>query len=239
MFSGIVETIGVVQEMRSVGNGFSLLIESSFVVASAGEAGVGTNDRERVGLGDSIAINGACLTVNQVHPPNRFSVICGRETVEKTSISQVSVGGHVHLERALRVGDRLDGHIVQGHVDGVASVDSNSIQGESWVLWLTLPINLMKYVAVKGSITVDGVSLTVNSIENTQIRLNIVPYTAEETLLASLRPGRIVNIEVDVLARYIERMFDPSIGQPRTSTKNTITETRLRELGFKRSHYDH
>lgn len=239
MFSGIIEAIGLVQEIRPVGNGASLLIESSLVVASSGEAGVGTSDRERVGLGDSIAINGACLTVDKVFPPDRFSVICGLETVEKTSISTVAVGGRVHLERALRVGDRLDGHIVQGHVDGVAAVESNSIQGESWVLWLRLPNSLMKYVAVKGSITIDGVSLTVNTIDNARIRLNIVPYTAEETLLASLNPGDIVNIEVDVLARYIERMFDPSIRQLDSSSKSSMTEARLRELGFKRSHYDY
>ena len=239
MFSGIVETIGLVQEIRSVGNGVSLLIESSLVVAASGEAGVGTSDRERVGLGDSVAINGACLTVDHVFPPNRFMVICGLETVENTSISQVTAGGKVHLERALRVGDRLDGHIVQGHVDAVATVESNSIQSESWVLWLSLPNNLLKYVAVKGSITVDGVSLTVNAIESALVRLNIVPYTAEETLLASLRPGQVVNIEVDVLARYIERMFDPSIHQNDSSMNSTMTESRLRELGFKRSHYDH
>ncbi|MEC7987829.1 MAG: riboflavin synthase [Myxococcota bacterium] len=224
MFSGIVEELGVIEDLEPMGNGYRLSIRSPFVVSY--EAGVGRIDRERVGLGDSIAINGVCLTVDQLQPPSLFSVVCGQETWSKTSFSSLRTGHRVHLERALRVGDRLDGHLVQGHVDGLARVISNKKERESWILWLTIPREISRYCAVKGSLTVDGVSLTINEINGQNLRLNIVPYTAEETLLSSRKSGEGVNIEVDVIARYVERLIG--------GTDNGLSFSRLEELGYRR-----
>ncbi len=224
MFSGIVTSIGTITEMSRVGDGYRLWIRSSLAVAPEGEAGIGTADRERVGLGDSIACNGVCLTVDRLRAPDTFSVVCGRETWKMSAMMYVNVGANIHLEQALRVGDRLDGHIVQGHVDGMAHVQSNQKESESWVLWIVVPNELAHYCAVKGSITIHGVSLTINEIDGNALRVNIVPFTAEETLLSKIRAGEWVNIEVDVLARYVERLM--------LGTKSKISFSKLKEMGY-------
>ena len=227
MFSGIVTCLGEITSMVPEGAGYRLWISSSLVVAPVGEAGIGTADRERVGLGDSIACNGVCLTVDRLAPPDRFSVVCGLETWKTTALSQLSEGEKLHLERALLVGDRLDGHIVQGHVDGVAEIISNQKEEESWVLWLSLPEELGRYCAQKGSITINGVSLTINELYGDTVRVNIVPFTAEETLISQLRSGHSVNIEVDVLARYVERLL-----WGEKESKSKLSFSKLAEMGY-------
>jgi len=224
MFSGIVTAIGTIFEMLPTGNGYRLWIRSPLAVAPKGEAGIGKKDRERIGLGDSIACNGVCLTVDQLRAPDGFSVVCGLETWKTTALSHAKVGSEIHLEQALRVGDRLDGHIVQGHVDGIAQVQKNTKAEESWILWIVLPRELMKYCAVKGSITINGVSLTINEINGNSLRVNIVPFTAEETLLSQIRTGMWVNIEVDVLARYVERLM---LGE-----KSQLSFSKLEKMGY-------
>ena len=174
MFSGIIEQLGTIQRVQRIGKGTRLWIHSPLVVAKAGSAGVGTADRERVGLGDSIAVFGVCLTVEEVHPPDLFVVVCGQETIRSTMLKSLRQGSKVHLERALKVGDRLDGHMVQGHADGVGTVLSFEEASESWVLWVRFPESLAHYIAVKGSITIAGVSLTVNEIEGGAFRCNII-----------------------------------------------------------------
>lgn len=205
MFSGIVEQLGILESISEQGNGRRLSISSPLLVGD--EGGVGKQNREIVGLGDSIAINGVCLTVEEISPPHQFIVVCGAETIAKTKMGSLRRGDVVHLERALRVGDRLDGHMVQGHVDAVSSVVSCQKDLESYILWVKLPLEIAKYVAVKGSITLDGISLTVNEIQSDRFRVNIVPYTAEETLISKYRSGDPINIEIDVLARYVERLI--------------------------------
>jgi riboflavin synthase len=227
MFSGIIEQIGVIERMKSVEQGVRLWISSPLVVAPAGEAGVGTVDRERVGLGDSIAVFGVCLTVEEVHPPHQFVVVCGRETMHSTMLGTLTQGSQVHLERALRLGDRLDGHMVQGHADGVGTVVSMENAGESWILWVRPPADLSRYIAVKGSITIAGVSLTVNDIQDGCFRVNIIPHTIKETLLHTLQSGTSVNLEVDVIARYLERMLTVTSSSPSTSS----LEQQLRAWG--------
>jgi riboflavin synthase len=227
MFSGIVGSLGNIVEMIPTGLGYRLWISSSLRVAPVGEAGIGTSDRERIGLGDSIACNGVCLTVDKLAPPEGFSVVCGLETWKTTALSQLQVGSSLNLERALLVGDRLDGHIVQGHVDGVAVVRSNRKESESWVLWIDLPDELLRYSAQKGSITINGVSLTINELEGNALRVNIVPYTAEETTLFQLRSGMQVNIEVDVLARYVERLLFGG-----SESKSKLSFSKLQEMGY-------
>ena len=205
MFSGIVEQLGILESISEQGNGRRLSISSPLLVGD--EGGVGKQNREIVGLGDSIAINGVCLTVEEISPPHQFIVVCGAETIAKTKMGALRRGDAVHLERALRVGDRLDGHMVQGHVDAVSSVVSCQKDLESYILWVKLPSEIARYVAVKGSITLDGISLTVNEIQSDRFRVNIVPYTAEETLVSKYRSGDPINIEIDVLARYVERLI--------------------------------
>ena len=205
MFSGIVEQLGILESISEQGNGRRLSISSPLLVGD--EGGVGKQNREIVGLGDSIAINGVCLTVEEISPPYQFVVVCGAETIAKTKMGSLRRGDTVHLERALRVGDRLDGHMVQGHVDAVSSVISCQKDLESYILWVKLPQSIARYVAVKGSITLDGISLTVNEIQSDRFRVNIVPYTAEETLISKYRSGDPINIEIDVLARYVERLI--------------------------------
>ena len=205
MFSGIVEQIGTIESISEQGNGRRVAISSPLVVGDAG--GVGKQNREIVGLGDSIAINGVCLTVEEISEPYQFVVVCGAETIAKTKMGSLRSGDSVHLERALRVGDRLDGHLVQGHVDIVSKVISCQKDLESYILWVYLPSSISRYVAVKGSITLDGISLTVNEIQSDRFRVNVVPYTAEETLISKYRSGDPINIEIDVLARYVERLI--------------------------------
>lgn len=233
MFSGIIESIGKITKVEAVGNGIRLHIRSKLPVAQKGHAGVGTSDREQIGLGDSIAIFGVCLTVEDLVVPDTFIVTCGRETVDKTILGSLESGSAVHLERALRVGDRLDGHLVQGHVDGLGYVTEVSEQAESWVFWIAAPENLQAYIAVKGSICINGVSLTVNDIRGREFRCNIIPHTVKETVFSSLAVGEAVNLEVDVIARYIERMLYMKPTTPEQhNTVNSAMEDQLRGWGY-------
>lgn len=197
MFSGIIADMGTIVATSPRGNGLTFEIETGHPVG--GEGGIA--------LGDSIAVNGVCLTAEALSPPHRFTVALGKETLDCTTMGQVSQGDQVHLERALAVGDRLDGHIVSGHVDGVGTVTEINQVKESFVIWIEAPTNLAKYIAPKGSVTVDGVSLTVNEVRGDAFRVNIIPFTAEHTTLARHAPGGAVNLEVDLIARYLERML--------------------------------
>jgi riboflavin synthase len=134
-------------------------------------------------------------------------VAAGKETLDCTTFSSLKAGDRLHLERALQVNARLDGHIVSGHVDGVGSVVSTTAEKESFVVWVEAPAELARYIAKKGSITMDGVSLTVNEVNGPQFRVNIIPFTAEHTTLCEHPPGGRVNLEVDLIARYLERML--------------------------------
>ncbi len=236
MFSGIIEDIGVVNKIQTVGSGTRLWISSSLTVAPAGESGVGTSDRERIGLGDSIAVFGVCLTVEDVYPPHQFVLVCGQETLYSTMLKSLKQGSKVHLERALRLGDRLDGHMVQGHADGVGTILSLEESGESWILWVRFPKVLARYIAVKGSITIAGVSLTVNEVDGQAFRCNIIPHTIKETVFHTLKSGDVVNLEVDVIARYLERML--SVSSHLEGSNSTSVEHHLRAWGYgsNRSH---
>jgi riboflavin synthase len=168
-----------------------------------------------VGLGDSIALNGACMTVTSLDAnAGHFSIDISAESLDKTAA--LDRPGAVNLEKALRPQDRLGGHLVSGHVDGVGSVLEMAPVGESWLLRILAPQALGKYLAYKGSITVNGVSLTVNSIsdvaEGTELSINLIPHTVDNTALHALAAGSRVNLEIDLIARYVERML--SSAQP-------------------------
>ncbi len=167
-----------------------------------------------VGLGDSIALNGACMTVTSVNPGQRqFTIDISAESLDKTAGLQDAdaIVGRVNLEKALRASDRLGGHIVSGHVDGVGKITHFARVGESWEMRVLAPLHLAKYLAYKGSITVNGVSLTVNSIQDTAdgcvASINLIPHTVQNTALGELVVGAAVNLEIDTVARYVERML--------------------------------
>lgn len=177
-----------------------------------------------VGLGDSIALNGACMTATSLDPAhNQFTIDISAESLDKTC--GLAEPGIINLEKALRAHDRLGGHIVSGHVDGIGSVSHFAQVGESWELRISAPQGLAKYLAYKGSITVNGVSLTVNRVSDLagdanqapgcEISINLIPHTVQNTALGQLAQGSQVNLEIDLIARYVERMLqDSPINQP-------------------------
>lgn len=202
MFTGIITGVGRIAAIHDLGS--SLQHGKRLHV----EAPAGYLDD--VGLGDSIALNGACMTVTTLEPAQRrFTIDISAESLDKTA--GLDRPGPVNLEKALRAHDRLGGHIVSGHVDGVGTVTRMEPVGESWELRILAPAALAKYLAYKGSITVNGVSLTVNSVadkaEGAELSINLIPHTVQNTALHALAAGHRVNLEIDLIARYVERML--------------------------------
>ena len=194
MFTGIIQAVGKIGAVSPTSGGVRIGIDS------------GALDLTGVKLGDSIAVNGACLTVVGLAAP-RLAFDLSRETLACTA--GFVAGAPVNLEKSLRVGDGLDGHIVSGHVDGIGSVLRFDAVGDNRTLAVEVPRELAKYVARKGSVAVDGVSLTVNAVEDCVFEVNLIPHTLQATNLGVLAAGKKVNIEVDTIARYIERLSGP------------------------------
>jgi riboflavin synthase len=201
MFTGIVQTIGTVTRCDPRGGDTEIAI-----AASAGYL-------EGTALGDSIAVNGCCLTVTQL-VDNAFMADVSRETLSLTTLGDWAVGARVNLEKALRAGDALGGHYVTGHVDGVATVAAVTDDARSRRVGFVVPVTLGRYIARKGSVTIDGVSLTVNGVTelgagtpDARFEVNLVPHTLNVTILGGYVPGTRVNLEVDIIARYMERMM--------------------------------
>lgn len=196
MFTGIIQAIGKVREPEKLGNGVRLTIVTPAEF-----------HLDEVHVGDSIAVNGACMTVTKIEG-NVFSIDVSAESLSKTT--GLDTFGEVNLEKAMRLGDRVDGHLVSGHVDGVGQVDSFEKIAESYRLVIRAPLKLSPYLAYKGSVAVNGVSLTINSVEDTAmgalISINLIPHTIEVTTLKRLKPQDYVNLEIDTIARYVERM---------------------------------
>lgn len=208
MFTGLVAETGRVVATAPEGSGRVLRIASHF---------------EGLVLGESIATDGVCLTVEEADARGTFRVTAGDETLRRTTIGRLRAGDPVHLERALRLGDRLGGHWVQGHVDGVGAV-REIVPGAQWTLLrFRVPPELRRYVVEKGSICVSGVSLTVNEVDGEGFAVGIVPHTVKLTKLGDLHVGDEVNLEVDVLARYVERLLGGGGG---------LTVEKLRAAGF-------
>lgn len=192
MFSGIVAAIGRIQQVSPLEDGVRLTVD------------VGSLDLSDVQLGDSIANNGVCLTVI-AHAGNTVQFDVSRETLNCTV--GLAEPGEVNLEKALRLSDRLGGHLVSGHVDGIGVVQKFEPVGESHELVIRAPAALAGYIAKKGSITVDGVSLTVNRVDGRDFSINLIPHTVQVTTLKRLAAGSSVNLEIDLIARYMERML--------------------------------
>ncbi len=191
MFTGIIHAVGKIERVESLAQGVCLTIDA------------GALDMRDVAIGDSIAANGVCLTVT-AKTNQGYQVDVSRETLN------CSVGldapGAVNLEKALRLGDALGGHLVSGHVDGVGTVVAFDAAGECYTLSIRAPMVLAKYLATKGSVSVDGVSLTINTVAQDVFSINLIPHTLQETTFNQLKPGGQVNLEVDLLARYVERL---------------------------------
>lgn len=193
MFSGIIENIGRVVVMLRRGNLFGLQIASSLAAC--------------VKLGDSVSVNGICLTVT-AQDKKRLSVEVMPETLRRTNLGKLRPGEDVNLELALKVSDRLGGHLVQGHVDGVGHI-RRQFKTEDYAVWaITAPKELMRYIIDKGSIAVDGISLTVMKAQGTQFSVSLIPHTLGHTTLGRKRVGQTVNLEVDVVGKYVERMLE-------------------------------
>lgn len=191
MFTGIIQAVGKIHEFDARGNDARMVIHA------------GGLDLSDVAVGDSIAVNGVCLTVVSLSP-STFTVDVSAETLSCTE--GYAPGAEVNLEKAMRPIDRLGGHIVSGHVDGVGNVARFEPVGESHLLAIDAPAELARYIAAKGSITVQGVSLTVNRVEDVRFFINLIPHTLAMTTLKHLKPDSRVNLEIDMVARYVERL---------------------------------
>lgn len=201
MFTGLVEATGTLLS-RNARSGLGEGAPGKRLAIGAAFEG------EPLALGESVAVDGVCLTVDAIEPGG-FEVDCSGETLARTTLGAIAVGSRVHLERAMRPSDRLGGHIVTGHVDGVGWLAERRREGEggeSWWLSFAMPAELARFVAEKGSIAVDGVSLTVNGVSKDRFDVTIIPHTAKKTKLGSLAPGAPVNLEVDLVARYVARL---------------------------------
>jgi riboflavin synthase len=194
MFTGIIVAKGQVASIVERGGDLELGVDA---------AGL---DIGRIAIGDSICVQGACLTVTRKQGV-RFFADVSRETMAKTTLGKLSVGAHVNLEPSLRAGDALGGHLVSGHVDALGTLRRMAEDARSWRMEFELPADLSRFVAAKGSICINGVSLTVNNVAGLQFDVNIIPHTFALTTLGELRPGDEVNIEIDVVARYLERLM--------------------------------
>lgn len=198
MFTGIIQALGVVQKVEPRGGDVRLVIDAGALVAKTGAA--------RLADGESVAVNGACLTVLGFDGGS-FSADVSRETLSLTTLGALAPGAPVHLEAALRAGDPLGGHLVSGHVDGVASVVATLPEARSLRVRVEVPAPLARYLAPKGSVALDGVSLTVNEVDGNQFGVNLIPHTVQATTFSRLAAGTRLNLEVDQLARYLERLL--------------------------------
>lgn len=221
MFTGIIEEIGRVKSVRRGVKSVTLEIEASTVM-------------EGTAVGDSIATNGVCLTVTTM-TPNGFTADVMPETVRRTSLSSLKPGAEVNLERALTLQSRLGGHIVQGHVDGTATVCRKTKDDNAVWLWIDCTPQLMRYIIEKGSITIQGVSLTVAKVEGSSFAVSLIPHTQGATTLHNAKVGDTVNIENDVIAKYVEKMIAPQPATGRQDNDSTGTKSEEEKINIYRS----
>lgn len=215
MFTGIIEATGKIVELTQKQGDLAIRIQSPNL------------DMKDVKLGDSIATNGVCLTVVAKHSDG-FSADLSNETISLTGFAHYKKGQTVNLEKAMQPVSRLGGHLVSGHVDGIATVESISPNARATEYWLSTDNDLMKYIPYKSSVCIDGISLTVNEIEQNRFKLTIVPHTAEQTTIAEFQVGTQVNLEVDQIARYLERLIKGA-EQP---SRSDISMSLLAQAGF-------
>jgi riboflavin synthase len=219
MFTGIIESTGKVQAMQDKGGDLRLSLNT------------GKLDMSDVALGDSIAVNGVCLTVIDM-TSNSFVADVSRETLRLTSLGKLRQGSPVNLEKALTLQTRLGGHMVSGHVDALGKVLDRKDDARSIWFKVQAPAELAKYIVHKGSITVDGTSLTVNAVNGNEFELNIVPHTLQETIMGGYQAGTEVNLEVDIIGRYLERLLLGEKAAEKGIKGKGIDMDLLRKAGF-------
>ena len=219
MFTGIIEAIGSVSQMQDKGGDLRLTLD------------VGKLDMNDVALGDSIAVNGVCLTVIEM-TGSSFAADVSAETLRLTSLGKLGTGSPVNLEKALTLQTRLGGHMVSGHVDALGKILERRDDARSVWFKVEAPANLAKYIVHKGSITVDGTSLTVNAVDGNEFELNIVPHTAQETIMSGYQPGTEINLEVDIIGRYLERLLLGEKAAEKGVTGNGLDMELLQKAGF-------
>lgn len=193
MFTGLVEEKGVVKQLKQLGNASDISIEGALVSSD-------------VSVGDSIAINGCCLTVVAIDGP-ALTFQAGSETLRRTNLGDLEIGSFVNLERALQVGQRMGGHYVSGHIDAVATVDERNDDGQWSKFWFKVPPELVLQMASKGSVAVDGISLTLVDVEADRFSVELIPHTLDATTLGQRQVGDSVNIETDLLAKYVQQQL--------------------------------
>ncbi len=215
MFSGIIETIGAIRSLRKDANGARIAIEALGLLNG-------------VRLGDSIALNGVCVTVVDFDE-RKFEADLSIETLRRTNLGELAVGDGCNLERAMALGERLGGHLVSGHVDGVGRIKSRKNEGDS--IWLTFeaPVEVMRYVVYKGSIAVDGISLTVAACGGETFSVSIIPHTGEQTTLTNKKDGAAVNLEADLIGKYVEKLLVPHM---ESRSPSGVTMEKLKEQGY-------
>ena len=198
MFTGIIQGMGAVRRITKKGDDAQLLIDAPL-------------ELEDVKIGDSVAVNGACLTVT-AKSGHDFTADVSAETLKRTNLRALKTGDRVNLEKALRMSDFLSGHIVLGHVDGMGTIREKNIKSQSIIFGVEIEEGLSRYVVEKGSITIDGISLTVNSYDKNRFYVNVIPHTAQVTTLGIRKVGDGVNIETDILGKYVEKFLNPRKG---------------------------
>jgi riboflavin synthase len=222
VFTGLVAGTGKLSSRERRGPGYRIVV---------GTAGLTSLDA--LELGESIAVSGACLTVVALAPAGKsFEADVSIETADKTTLGRLPLGSDLNLERSLRVGDRLGGHWVSGHVDGVATVVAVDVQGEGWLVRVAMPEALRRFVAPKGSVALDGVSLTVNDVAGLELSVMLIPHTRNVTSLKSWRAGAELNLEVDLVARYLLNYFEVT-GQKPAAADDARFGLALERAGYK------
>jgi riboflavin synthase len=223
MFTGLVETKGTLERRTSAGPDARLVIRGEF-------------EREALALGESISVDGVCLTVAAIVKPGPgvsvFEADASAETLAKTTVGDLAPGSHVNLERAVPIGGRMGGHIVSGHVDGVGRIADKTPIGGAVKVVFQVPRELVRYIAPKGSICVSGVSLTVNNVDDDRFDVFLVPHTREKTSLDALPVGARVNLEVDLLARYVARLLECGRDTSSSSSSDAAWLDRLERAGY-------
>ena len=222
MFTGLIETVGQIAYLEKRGPGIQMAIRAPLSLI------------QELVLGESVAVNGACLTVTRTQD-TLFYVDASSETMDKTTLGYKKKGDSVHLERALRVGDRLGGHWVSGHVDSIGYLRSRKRVGEAWEMWFDAPPAVMKYIVNKGSIAIDGASLTVNALDENGFSITLIPHSQSILLLDQYAPQSPLNLEADLLGKYVERLLtykDHSDSSKSTMQPNSVDLSLLARTGF-------
>jgi riboflavin synthase len=218
MFTGLVEGTGRINNARLSGGDMNISIMPLFVMSDCR-------------TGDSVAVNGVCLTVTEIND-GLIMMYASGETTSRTTIGSLRQGSEVNLERALRLSDRLGGHIVSGHVDGIGKITQKKQVKQSWLIGVSIDENLSRYTIEKGSITIDGISLTINVCQKGYFEVNIIPETGSSTTLLNKKVGDLVNIETDLIAKYIEKLIFKERAAENNNASSSISMEMLDKYGF-------